>query len=191
MTWAARRDWSTGFFLMRGCCSPHAASYQSPNELAVRFLDRVRGHSRRKPPTNGLLARSLRRRNPCMHYLLSHDPISDTTPPFGPGLGAEARFLGVVRDLEDGRVIAGIEYSAYVPMAEKMLAAIIAEARAAHGGHEVFIQHRLGFVAAAEVSILIRVRARHSAPAFDLCRSYLHAVKTRVPIWKRPAETAA
>lgn len=125
-------------------------------------------------------------KSPPMDYLLSHDPIPDSTPPFGPGLGAEARFLGVVRELEDGRVIAGIEYSAYLPMAEKMLAAIVAEARAAHGGHEVFIQHRLGFVAAAAPSILIRVRTRHSAEAFDLCRWYLKEVKTRVPIWKRP-----
>lgn len=121
-----------------------------------------------------------------MDFLLSPDPIPDTTPPFGPGLGAEARFLGVVRELEDGRTIAGIDYSAYRPMADKLLAELIATARAEREPHEVFLQHRLGFVAAGEPSILIRVRTRHSAAAFDLCRWYLAEIKTRVPIWKKP-----
>lgn len=121
-----------------------------------------------------------------MDFLLSSDPIQEVPPSFGPGLGAEARFLGVVRELEDGRTIAGIDYSAYRPMADKMLAELIATARAEREAHEVFLQHRLGFVAAGEPSILIRVRTRHSAAAFDLCRWYLAEIKTRVPIWKKP-----
>ena len=119
-------------------------------------------------------------------FLLSADPIPDTTCPFGPGLGAEVRFLGVVRDLESGRRIAGIDYTAYLPMAERMLGELIEQGRAEHGPHEVFIQHRLGFVAAALPSILIWVRTKHSSEAFDLCRWYLKEIKTRVPIWKRP-----
>lgn len=119
-------------------------------------------------------------------FLLSPEPITDVTPPFSPGEGAEVRFLGTVRGLEDGRSISGIDYSAYQPMAEKMLAELIEHGTQEHGPHEVFIQHRLGFVAAEEPSILIRVRSKHSADAFDLCRWYLKEVKTRVPIWKRP-----
>jgi molybdopterin synthase catalytic subunit len=122
----------------------------------------------------------------CVDFLLSPDPIPDTTPAFGPGLGAEARFLGVVRELEDGRLLTGIEYSAYRPMADKLLAELIARARVEREPHEAFLQHRLGFVAAGEPSILIRVRTRHSAAAFDLCRWYLAEIKARVPIWKKP-----
>lgn len=120
-------------------------------------------------------------------FLLSHDPIPvSATPDFASGEGSEVRFLGTVRELEDGRVITGIDYSAYLPMAEKMLAELVGQGRHDHGPHEVFIQHRLGFVAAAEPSILIRVRSKHSAESFELCRWYLKEVKTRVPIWKRP-----
>ncbi len=121
-----------------------------------------------------------------MDFLLAPDPIPDATPTFSPGLGAEARFLGVVRELENGRPISGIEYSAYLPMAEKQLAELVATTRSSREDHEVFIQHRLGFVAAGEPSILIRVRTRHSAAAFELCRHYLAEIKTRVPIWKKP-----
>ena len=118
-------------------------------------------------------------------FLLSSEPIPDTTPPFAAGEGAEVRFLGTVRGLEDGRPISGIDYSVYLPMAEKMLEELITQGKNEHGGHQVFIQHRLGFVAAETPSILIRVRTRHSAEAFDLCRWYLKEVKTSVPIWKK------
>lgn len=119
-------------------------------------------------------------------YLLSVDPISDATSPFGPGQGAEVRFLGVVREIEGELGISGIEYSAYLPMAQRMLEELIAKGQWEHGSHEVYIQHRLGFVAAAEPSIVIWVRSKHSAMAFDLCSWYLKEVKTRVPIWKKP-----
>lgn len=126
-------------------------------------------------------------------FLLSADPIPDTTSPFGPGLGAEVRFLGVVRGEEEGRAISGIDYTAYLPMAERLLGELMAQGREQHGPHEAYIQHRLGFVAAEAPSILIWVRTRHSAAAFDLCRWYLKEIKTRVPIWKRPVfqETGA
>lgn len=118
--------------------------------------------------------------------VLSADPIQPSTPAFEPGEGAETQFLGVVRGSEDGRPITGIDYSAYLPMAEKMLQDLVARGQASQGPHCVFIQHRLGFVAAEQPSIVIRVRTRHSAEAFELCRWYLKEIKTCVPIWKRP-----
>lgn len=93
--------------------------------------------------------------------------------------------MGVVRGEEKGQVIRGIEYSAYLPMAERMLRELTEQGAAEKGAHRVFIQHRLGYVAAEEPSIIIRVQTRHSAEAFDLCRWYLQEIKTRVPIWKR------
>jgi len=126
-----------------------------------------------------------------MSYLLSSEPIPDTTSPFGPGQGAEVRFLGVVRGVEADRDILGIDYSAYLPMAERMLGELIVQGQKEFGSHEVFLQHRLGFVAAAEPSILIWVRSKHSAEAFDFCRWYLKEIKTRVPIWKKPVFSAA
>lgn len=119
-------------------------------------------------------------------FCLSPAPIPDVTPAFASGDGAEVRFLGTVRGIEDGRRISGIDYSAYLPMAEKMLGELISQGQRDHHSHDVFIQHRLGFVAAEEPSIIIRVRSKHSAAAFDLCRWYLQEIKTRVPIWKKP-----
>ncbi|WP_395733758.1 molybdenum cofactor biosynthesis protein MoaE [Prosthecobacter sp.] len=118
-------------------------------------------------------------------FILSADPIPTAPTEFQPGEGAEAQFLGVVRGMEDGRTISGIDYSAYLPMAEKTLQDLTTRGQREHGPHRVFIQHRLGFVTAEQPSILIRVRTKHSAESFDLCRWYLKEIKTSVPIWKR------
>jgi len=117
--------------------------------------------------------------------ILSEEPIQIAQTVFKAGEGSEAQFLGVVRGMEDDRAISGIDYSAYLPMAEKMLEDLVARGQREHGPHRVFIQHRLGFVAAEQPSIVIRVRTKHSAESFELCSWYLKEIKTRVPIWKR------
>lgn len=117
---------------------------------------------------------------------LSEEPIIAEPSFFADGEGAESQFLGVVRGEEDGKPISGIEYSAYRPMADHELAALCERAQLEHGAHRVEIRHRLGFVPAREPSIIIRVRTKHSALSFDLCRWYLKEIKTCVPIWKKP-----
>ncbi|MDB6138312.1 MAG: moaE [Verrucomicrobiaceae bacterium] len=117
--------------------------------------------------------------------ILSEAPIFPSASVFLPEEGAEVQFLGTVRGTEDGRPITGIEYSVYRPMAEKMLHELAARGLREHGPHRLLIQHRLGFVAAEGVSILIQVSTKHSAEAFDLCRWYLKEIKTSVPIWKK------
>ena len=126
------------------------------------------------------------------HFISS---ISETSiPDFEAGLepstthGADLRFHGVVRDREDDRLIRGIDYTAYRPMADRELEAVIEAMREAHPDHRVAIHHRLGFVPAGEASILIRVQTAHSAEAYELNREYLRRIKTSVPIWKRPVD---
>ena len=125
------------------------------------------------------------------HCLLSNDPIVPSTAMFADGEGAECQFLGTVRGQEDGKPITGIEYSAFRPMADKELQRLCERGQREHGPHRLEIQHRLGFVSAREPSIIIRVKTRHSALSFDLCRWYLKEIKAGVPIWKKPvfAET--
>lgn len=117
---------------------------------------------------------------------LSEQAIEPSAAIFGDEEGAECQFLGTVRHLEDGREIAGIDYSAYRPMTDQELQRLCEQAQRDHPGHRVYIQHRLGFVAVREPSIVIRVTTKHSTASFELCQWYLREIKTRVPIWKRP-----
>jgi len=100
--------------------------------------------------------------------------------------GADLRFHGVVRDLEDGKEISGIEYSSYPGMAEAELEKIGAAMGDEYPEHLALVHHCVGFVAAGEASILIRVQTKHSAAAFEIIREYLRRIKETVPIWKKP-----
>jgi molybdopterin synthase catalytic subunit len=99
--------------------------------------------------------------------------------------GATVLFLGHVRDVNDGRAVTGIEYSAYGEMAERELAAIANECASAFGIAQLAIEHRLGTLALGEASIAIVVAHPHRAAAYEASRFVIEEVKRRLPIWKR------
>ena len=103
----------------------------------------------------------------------------------GDGDGAIAVFLGTVRNVNAGRRVLFLEYSAYALMAEREMERIAAEAVVRFGVTKVAIVHRVGRVEIGEASVAIAVAAPHRAPAMDACRFVIDALKASVPIWKR------
>lgn len=99
--------------------------------------------------------------------------------------GAATLFVGTVRDVNDGRPVTGIEYSAYGAMAEEELARVVAEAVARFEAPRLVVEHRVGTLALGEASIAIAVAHPHRAAALDAQRYVIEEVKRRVPIWKR------
>ena len=99
--------------------------------------------------------------------------------------GASILFVGTVRDMNDGRVVSGIEYTAYEAMAVRELNAIVAEAALRFGTDDIVVEHRVGRCALAEASVVIAVAHPHRAEAYDASRFVIEELKRRVPIWKR------
>ena len=99
--------------------------------------------------------------------------------------GASIVFVGTVRNVNEGRAVTGIEYAAYLPMAEREMAAIVAEAAARFGTTDIAVEHRLGHLDLTEASIVIAVAHARRAAAFDASRYIIDELKRRVPIWKR------
>jgi len=99
--------------------------------------------------------------------------------------GAVSVFAGTVRDVNDGRRVTAIDYSAYTSMAESELASIIAEANDRFGVSALVVEHRVGFLAIGDVSVAIVAAHAHRAPALDCTRFVIEQIKQRVPIWKR------
>jgi molybdopterin synthase catalytic subunit len=99
--------------------------------------------------------------------------------------GAAVLFLGTVRDSNDGRSVTGIEYSAYRSMAERELAAIVAEASVDFETPNIVVEHRVGTLEIGEVSVAIAVAHPHRGAAYDASRYVIEQIKRRVPIWKR------
>ncbi len=101
------------------------------------------------------------------------------------GNGASVLFAGTVRDVNDGRAVSGIEYSAYRQMAERELGDILTEAAARFGTTDLVAEHRIGPLTLGDASIVVVAAHPHRAAAFEAARYIVEELKRRVPIWKR------
>jgi molybdopterin synthase catalytic subunit len=99
--------------------------------------------------------------------------------------GATTLFVGTVRDVNDGRAVTGIEYSAYSAMAHDEMERIAAEASERFHGVRVAIEHRVGMLGLEEISVAIAVAHPRRAPAMDASRYIIEELKRRVPVWKQ------
>ena len=99
--------------------------------------------------------------------------------------GAVATFSGTARVHSRGRRVLYLDYEAYEPMAEVMLAQLAGELRERHGLTAVAIHHRVGRVGIGEPSVVIAASAPHRAEAFAACREAIETLKTSIPLWKK------
>jgi molybdopterin synthase catalytic subunit len=103
-----------------------------------------------------------------------------------PGAGAVVDFCGVVRPIEDGREIEGIDYDAHREMAEHQLKRIAEMAAEQFGLKLVIIHHRIGFIKVGEPSLFLRVASPHRSESFRASQWMVDELKKKVPIWKQP-----
>ena len=118
----------------------------------------------------------------------THAPI---TPPAASlpsrEIGASLEFLGIVRELENGRKLAGLHYEAHEPMARRRLGEHLQELAILHPCAAVVFIHRLGWVPVGEASLFIRVLSAHRGEALQLLDALVNRLKQDVPIWKLEA----
>ncbi len=122
--------------------------------------------------------------------LITDKPINEAEAELGKmggDVGGVVTFWGVVRDVEEGRKISSLEYTAYREMAEHQFNKIIADARKKWPLNRVRVIHRLGNVAVGEPSLLVRVEAAHRGEAFAAAQFIIDELKRKVPIWKKGA----
>jgi len=99
--------------------------------------------------------------------------------------GAQALFLGVVRDHHEGRSVKSLAYEAYGPMARTELEKIRSRALAQFEIRDLAVVHRVGPVAIGEAAVAVLAVSAHREPAFDACRFAMDAIKASVPIFKK------
>jgi len=118
--------------------------------------------------------------------------ISVTQAPLAAGVsdiaeaGAVVDFWGVVRPIEDGREIEGIDYEAHREMAEHQLKRIAEQAAERFGLKLALVHHRIGFIAVGQASLFLRVASAHRSESFQASQWIVDNLKKKVPIWKRP-----
>ena len=99
-------------------------------------------------------------------------------------VGAYASFEGWVRNHNADRAVLGLRYEAYVALAEREGAKVVAEAMEKFDVIDVRCVHRIGDLAIGELAVWVGVSAAHRDAAFAACRYVIDEVKSRVPIWK-------
>ena len=96
-----------------------------------------------------------------------------------PRAGAVVTFTGTTRQ------VAELNYEAYLPMAERVIAEIVATAVERHGLCAAAAEHRIGTVPLSEASVAVAVSAAHRGEAFAGAREIIDRLKAEAPIWKK------
>jgi molybdopterin synthase catalytic subunit len=112
------------------------------------------------------------------------DPAALAAAVSSPKHGAVSTFVGVVRAVHAGRRVKGIDYDSFVPLAEKELARILAEAGKKWPAR-VEAMHRIGRLRVGEASVAVAAGSMHRPEAFAACRWTIDEIKRRLPIWKK------
>lgn len=99
--------------------------------------------------------------------------------------GASILFVGTVREMNAGKSIGGMDYSAYTEMAEREMMRIATEASDRFAGTFVVVVHRVGELAIGDASVAIATSHAHRDEAYLANRYVIEQLKQRVPIWKR------
>ncbi len=102
-----------------------------------------------------------------------------------PGAGAVVTFSGAVRDHGRGQSVSLLEYEAYAPAAERMMAQVGDEIAARWPVIKVAMVHRTGALPVGEVSVVIAISSAHRDAAFEASRYAIERLKEIVPIWKK------
>ncbi len=127
--------------------------------------------------------------NSVCEIFLTEAPLEASPQNHHGDAGATVDFWGVVRRLEDGREIKGIDYEANREMAEHQLRQIAEQAVEKFRLQLVIIHHRIRFIAVGEPSLFVRVTSLHREEAFRASQWIVNELKRKVPIWKKPRFT--
>ena len=100
-------------------------------------------------------------------------------------IGANAVFVGTMRDFNEGESVESLFLEYYPEMAEKVLSDIRAEAVERWDLDEALIVHRVGLIYPGDAIVLVATWASHRAHAFESCRHMMEILKSDAPFWKK------
>jgi molybdopterin synthase catalytic subunit len=101
-----------------------------------------------------------------------------------PECGGIGVFIGTVRNHHEGKAVKALKYTAYAPVAEKMIRQIEREIQGKYGVSYVRVVHRIGALDVGDTAIIAMSYAAHRREAFQACEEAVERVKHEVPVWK-------
>lgn len=101
-----------------------------------------------------------------------------------PKAGAVVLFSGETRDNSHGKEVAYLEYEAQESMAEKMIAAILQQAKEKWQLNIALAVHRTGKVEVSGTAVVVITASAHRGEAYAANRFIIDKIKHEAPIWK-------
>ena len=111
--------------------------------------------------------------------------IQDELRADNPAIGAVVSFIGLMRDMNEGDLVATMTLEHYPGMTEKALEAIVGEADARWDLMGIRVVHRVGDLLPLDPIVLVAVASAHRGEAFQACEFIIDYLKTRAPFWKK------
>lgn len=100
-----------------------------------------------------------------------------------PAAGGTVLFAGVVRDVDGGRAVTGLGYSAH-PTAEARLREVAESVATRYPVVAAAVVHRVGELKIGDLAVVVAVSCPHRGEAFEAARALIDELKATVPIWK-------
>lgn len=105
------------------------------------------------------------------------DAVSDAAA------GGVTIFVGMVRDHDEAKSVAGLDYSQH-PSALARLTEVLDAVAGRHEVTALAAVHRVGPLAIGDIAVVVAAAAPHRGQAFDASRDLIDDLKATVPIWK-------
>lgn len=99
--------------------------------------------------------------------------------------GANAVFIGTMRDFNEGDLIRAMRLEHYPAMTHKHLNALITKAAEQWQLDHVLVKHRVGELQPGEPIVLVAVWSAHRRASFEACRQIMEDLKHQAPFWKQ------
>lgn len=110
--------------------------------------------------------------------------------------GAQASFIGRMRDFNDNQDVVSMELEHYPGMTEKELHRLAAlqfasldKSAESEPEATIAIYHRVGKINPSDDIVIVAVWSMHRQCAFDLCRAIMEDLKSKAPFWKKEVDT--
>ncbi len=99
--------------------------------------------------------------------------------------GANAIFIGTMRDFNENHTIRSMFLEHYPEMTQIFLEKLVQENTKIHQLNDVLVVHRVGEILPNQHIVLVSVWSAHRKQAFTACRSIMEQLKSKAPFWKK------
>lgn len=99
--------------------------------------------------------------------------------------GAQANFIGYMRDFNEGDSVTAMTLEHYPSMTERKLENLVEAVSVKWSILHALIVHRTGEIKPSDPIVLVATWSAHRKEAFESCRYLMEELKSTVPFWKK------